>query len=66
MAVIRSESRSRIGIDWYDNEEEAEQAALVAKDRGLDMQARGYDFGYMAIGRCTAFDAPGEFAVVTP
>lgn len=67
MAVVREESRCRIGIVWYDNEAEAD--ALAAELAGYDGPANA---GYVQVGRATSFDVKGpggvttEFAVVIP
>lgn len=72
MARVRSESRCRIGIDWYDNEAEADAAAIAARQQAAIARQVGYDFGYMSIGRDRVFDRKDEdgntveFAVVTP
>ena len=71
-APVRSESRSRIGIDWYATEAQADEAAVFAKEQGVRQAALGYDFGYMSIGRATYFDMIDQkteqtiYAVVTP
>ena len=69
---VRSESRCRIGIDWYDNEEDAGIASALAKEQGARLASVGYNFGYMSIGRATYFDMVDPkteqtiYAVVTP
>lgn len=60
---IRHESRSRVGIDWYDNEAEAVEAGKVARKLPGAEQA---SLGMVQVGRDKAFDRPGEYAVVTP
>ena len=60
---IRSESRCRIGIDWYDDEDEATLAGEEAKRSPGAWQA---NIGVTQVGRDMAFDRPGEYAVVTP
>jgi hypothetical protein len=63
MPIVRSESRCRIGIVWYDNEAEAKTAGDAAR---LDPGAEAVNIGYVQVGRDKAFDRPGEYAVVIP
>lgn len=63
MALVRSESRSRVGIDWYDNEAEADEAGRRAQ---ASPAAADANIGVVQVGRATGYDQPGEYAVVTP
>lgn len=63
MPVVRRESRSRIGIVWYDDEAEAKAAGEAARrEPGADAA----NIGIAQVGRDPGFDRPGEYAVVTP
>lgn len=63
MPIVRTESRSRVAIDWYDDEDEADAAGqAVKKSPGLE----GANLGTVQVGRDRSFDRPGQYAVVTP
>jgi hypothetical protein len=69
MARVKTESRSRVAIEWYDSEDEADSrsAEVLAGDRQALAQA---NIGFVQCGRDSAFDMDvnGEpaYAVVTP
>ncbi len=68
---VKSESRCRIGIDWYDNEAEAEAAAREVFQTYLPESIRSANLGYVQVGRDSGFDYTDEsgtklYAVVTP
>lgn len=73
MPIIKSESRNRIGIDWYDTEAEAEEKAAIMLDNPDWADAiAAANIGFAQCGRDRAFDlkdADGTrygYAVVTP
>lgn len=73
MGLVRSESRSRIGIDWYDTEAEAEAASeKMLNNPRLAGSIADANIGFAQCGRDRGFDlkdADGNrivFAVVTP
>ena len=72
MARTHTESRCRIGIDWYDNEAEANEAAARMFATYPAESLNGASIGYVQVGRDPGFDrkdehgAVVEFAVVTP
>lgn len=61
--IVRRESRSRVGITWYDNEAEAIEAGERAR---REPGAAAANIGIVQVGRDRGFDRPGEYAVVTP
>ena len=65
VAIVHRESRSRIGIIWFDNEEEAK---IYARDMpGFRPEAIAEaNLGIQQCGRDPGFDRPGMYAVVTP
>jgi hypothetical protein len=72
MTRTRTESRSRVGIQWFDNEAEANDvAAHLAETYGEESIADA-NIGFIQVGRDPALDrrdehgAAIEFAVVTP
>lgn len=66
MAITRRDSRSRVGILWFDNEPEADEyAATLSVKYGSEAIANA-NLGIIQVGRDRAFDLPGEYAVVTP
>lgn len=73
MAFVKSESRCRVGISWYDNEAEAVAVAeQMMASPGLARAIADANVGYVQCGRDPAFDLKDEggnrvaFAVVTP
>lgn len=60
-------SRSRVAVEWYDNEAEAEARAERAK-REPGVEAA--NLGIIQVGRATSFDrtvdSQRQYAVVTP
>lgn len=68
--IVRTESRCRIGITWFDSEQEADEkaAALLRFYSTGDRKQTLADanIGIAQCGRAPAHDRPGEFAVITP
>jgi hypothetical protein len=67
MALIKQDSRSRIAIEWYDDEAEADtRAKQVLAGPGVGAA----NIGYVQVGRDKGFDQTVDgvrlFAVVTP
>lgn len=72
MAIVRRESRNRIGIIWFDSEQEATDfAARLSEEYGQDTIIDA-NIGFAQCGRDPVFDRKDEngksieFAVVTP
>lgn len=64
--IVRTESRCRIGIAWYDNEDEANEADLkLVQHYGL-WSINAANVGFAQCGRASEHDRPGEYAVITP
>lgn len=69
---VRTDSRSKVGIEWYATEAEALARVPSVIESARRQVAQGYDFGWLNVGRNSGFDtkdAEGnvvEFAVVTP
>lgn len=72
MAIVKTESRNRIGIVWYDDETEAQEAADKMFETYPAQSIADANIGYAQCGRDTGFDLKDEsgakvaFAVVTP
>lgn len=72
MALVKHESRSRVGVDWYDNEAEADAAADALEDVYGAQAIADASIGFVQVGRDPVFDLKDEsgdkvaFAVVTP
>lgn len=66
MAVVRTESRCRIGITWYDSEEEAQKAAAFYERPEYRQAVADANIGFAQVGRAPSHDRPGEYAVITP
>lgn len=67
MTLVDTESRSRVGIDWYDDELEAEVAGRRAQ---ADPGAVEASIGYIQVGRDRGLDrtvnGQRQYAVVVP
>jgi len=67
MAQVASESRNRVGIVWYDDEDEANDMAVIAVN---DPAAGDANFGIVQVGRDPGFDKEIDgkmaYAVVIP
>jgi hypothetical protein len=72
MAVVKTESRNRIGVTWFDNEDEADEYALQLVTLYPQDAIAQANIGFAQCGRDRAFDLKDEegnrtaFAVVTP
>lgn len=75
MALVARDSRSRVGIEWYDSEQEADQVAAAQHQRMLvepwfAQAVRDANIGFVQCGRRPALDrevdGQQQFAVVTP
>lgn len=66
MAVVRTESRCRIGITWYDTEAEAVEADRKMSDFYSKLSLSEANIGFAQCGRAPEHDQPGEYAVITP
>jgi hypothetical protein len=64
---IATESRCRIGIEWYTDESDAEERAAYIL---ANVDCTDANIGYVQCGRATSFDRTVDnqrwFAVVTP
>lgn len=70
MPIVRQDSRSRVGINWYDDEAEAVAVAQTLHtqyDRETIQQA---NMGFIQVGRDRSFDTVVDgrpaYAVVVP
>lgn len=70
MARVKTESRNRIGIDWYDSEAEADAAAEALKAPEMARRVAEANIGIVQCGRASYFDQEVDgrmaYAVVTP
>lgn len=70
MSKVKTESRSRIGIDWYDDEVEALEAAERLRAPEMAQSVANANIGYVQCGRDPVFDRVIDgvqcYAVVTP
>jgi hypothetical protein len=68
--LVASESRCRIGIGWYDDEDEAVAAARRMFEVYPPESISAANLGYVQVGRDTGFDYTKNgvklYAVVTP
>lgn len=72
MAIVKQESRCRVGIVWYDTEQEAQKVSDSMFENYPAQSIADANIGYVQCGRDAAFDMKDEsgakvgFAVVTP
>lgn len=70
MAKVATDSRSRVAIDWYDDEAEAEGAAARLRKPDMAQAVAEANIGVVQCGRDPGFDKVVEgvqwYAVVTP
>lgn len=71
MAQVDYDSRSRIAIEWYDNEAEADARAAVFREERFESQVAKANIGIVQVGRDSSFDKDGpdgqrQYAVVVP
>ena len=64
------DSRSRVGINWYDSEAEADAAAARLREPDMAQSVADANIGMIQCGRATYFDREVDgvqgYAVVTP
>lgn len=70
MALVGQESRSRIGIEWWETEEEALERAFIVLKRNDPETLAAANVGYVQCGRASWLDREvngvKQYAVVTP